>query len=123
MTISDPLTHPSTRLPVQIVEFGGCLIVRPAGEVDSATVPAFRRAVADVPPGASVIVDLSRVPFMDSAGLGALVGAVRRSRESGGDFALVAPQRSVRRVLSRTGVDRLAAVLATVEDAVAADRR
>jgi anti-sigma B factor antagonist len=65
-----------------------------------------------------VIVDLSRVSFIDSTGLGVLVGAFKRVRERG-HLALVCPQRSVRRVLEITGLGQVFPLFNRVEDALA----
>jgi anti-anti-sigma factor len=54
------------------------------------------------------------VAFIDSAGLGALVGAVRRA---GGDVVVASPRASVTAVLEGTGFDRLATIVRTVAEA------
>lgn len=54
------------------------------------------------------IVDLSATPFMDSAGMAALVSAMKRARQAGGDVVLVWPNSdSVKRILSLTHFDRV----------------
>jgi anti-sigma B factor antagonist len=54
-----------------------------------------------------VIVDLEGVDFIDSAGLGVLVGGLKRARTHGGDLVLVASGRSVLNVLELTGLTRV----------------
>lgn len=54
----------------------------------------------------SFVVDLGGVPFVDSAGLAALIGLSRRVSESGGHVVVTGARRSVRRLLRITGVDR-----------------
>jgi anti-sigma B factor antagonist len=76
------------------------------GNLDSETVAGFRACVAGIEPRRNVIFDLRRVPFVDAAGLGALLGAVRRVRENGGDAVISAPRPSVRRALHITAIDR-----------------
>ncbi|MBK6668324.1 MAG: STAS domain-containing protein [Actinobacteria bacterium] len=56
---------------VEVVQDGTTTICRPDGELDAFTVAAFRQQLADLAGIAAVIIDLSLVPFMDSAGLGA----------------------------------------------------
>jgi anti-sigma B factor antagonist len=67
-----------------------------------------------------VLVDLSHVPFMDSAGLGALIGGIRRARENDGDVAVACDRPSLIRLLHTTGFDRIVPVRETIEEAVLA---
>jgi hypothetical protein len=62
-------------------------------------------------------VDLSRVSFIDSTGVGVLVGAFKRVREIG-TLSVVCPQRSVRRVFEITGLTQVFILHKTVEDAL-----
>jgi anti-sigma B factor antagonist len=54
--------------------------------------------------GVRCIVDMSGVPFIDSTGVGVLVGALKRVREQDGTFAIANPQPRVRRVFEITGL-------------------
>ena len=49
-------------------------------------------------------VDLAGVPYLDSTGIGVLVGAAHRADEAGADLAVLNPQRNVARVLDMLGV-------------------
>lgn len=95
----------------------GQTVLRPVGELDSATISVFRQAVAEIGPGQKVVLDMGAVPFLDSCGIGALIGAVRRVRELGGAIALAAARQPVRRVLNLTGIDRIVEVIDTAEEA------
>ncbi|HET9078567.1 MAG TPA: STAS domain-containing protein [Acidimicrobiales bacterium] len=95
-----------------------CVVCRPVGAIDAFSVSSFREAVAAVPSGASLVVDLSGVSFLDSAGLGALIGGIRRLRQLGGEVAVAAPRPLIARVLNTTGFDRIVEVSETVERAV-----
>ncbi|MGD0607783.1 MAG: STAS domain-containing protein, partial [Streptosporangiaceae bacterium] len=68
--------------------------------------------------GGMLIVDLNRVTFIDSAGLGALVSTARRAAEHGGSLHAVCAQRQTRRLLWMTGVDRRIPLTATVDGAL-----
>ena len=57
---------------------------------------------------------------MDSAGLGALIGGIRRTREAGGDVAVACSRPTLTRLLHTTGFDRIVAVTETVEAAATA---
>lgn len=87
------------------------------GNLESETVAEFRASVATLGPGSNVVFDLQDVPFVDSVGLGSLIGAARRIRESGGDAVVSRPRPSVRRVLHLTAIDRSLSVFAGVMEA------
>lgn len=98
----------------------GHTILRPVGELDAFTVTDFRQALADAASSERLIIDMSGVPFVDSAGLGALIGGIRRARELGGDVAVACNRPTLVRLLRTTGFDRIVTVTETVEEAVAA---
>lgn len=80
------------------------------GEIDVATSPILRSeltsALALQP--REVTLDLRDVSFVDSSGLGVMVGALKRLRETGGErFAIVDAQDSVRKVFDITGLNTL----------------
>jgi stage II sporulation protein AA (anti-sigma F factor antagonist) len=67
----------------------GGVIVAAAGEVDLSTTPALREQLRSPAAQAPVVVlDLREVTFMDSSGLGAIVGQHKRAREHGFRFAV-----------------------------------
>jgi anti-anti-sigma factor len=83
-------------------------VVRPHGEIDVRTVPGLRRALdAAVESGrGDLVVDLAEVAFIDSSGLGALLGRYRRMPE-GRRMILRAPRPHVRSLLHLAGVPAL----------------
>ncbi len=93
----------------------GFSICRPAGELDAFTVAQFRQVLADVASAKKLVIDLSGVPFIDSAGLGALIGGIRRTRELGGDVAVACDRPTLVRLLKTTGFDRIVSVTDNVE--------
>jgi anti-sigma B factor antagonist len=68
----------------------------------------------------SLVVDLSGVTFIDSMGLGALLGGMKRLQRRGGEFRLVVPEGNTRRVLEMTLLDRVFALHPTREAALSA---
>ena len=56
---------------------------------------------------------------MDSAGLGALIGGIRRTREGGGNVAVACSRQSLTRLLHTTGFDRIVPVEESVDEAAA----
>lgn len=93
-------------------------IICPHGEIDANTVCDFRQALADLGAPRCLVIDLAGVAFLDSAGLGALIGAIRRIREAGGDVALAGARPPLRRLLLTTGLDRIVNVEDTVDLAI-----
>jgi anti-sigma B factor antagonist len=98
----------------------GFVICRPVGELDAFTVSQFRQALADLASSPRLVIDMSGIPFVDSAGLGALIGGIRRTRELGGDVAVSCDRPTLVRLLRTTGFDRIVSVTETVDEAKAA---
>jgi anti-sigma B factor antagonist len=92
------------------------------GEVDVYTAPRLReRLVELVEQGAKhVVVDLSRVEFLDSTGLGVLVGALKRLRAVNGTLGLVCAHERLLKIFRITALDRVFALYDTVEAATQA---
>ncbi|MHB8464203.1 MAG: STAS domain-containing protein [Acidimicrobiales bacterium] len=106
-------------LDIQVDLDRGCTICRPMGELDAFTVSQFRQSLAELASSPKLVIDLSGVPFVDSAGLGALIGGIRRVRELGGDVAVACPRPTLTRLLRTTGFDRIVTVTPTLDDAFA----
>ena len=77
-------------MDVSVSTEGGSSLVRLAGEVDTYTVPDVRAAFDAVAlaPGTTVVVDLREVTFIDSSGLGAVIGLYHRARAAGATLRL-----------------------------------
>lgn len=93
------------------------LTLQVRGELDAGTAAQLREALRRVSAGQDVVVDLRGVPFMDSAGLGALVCGIRELRLNGGMAALCTRRGGVSRLLSVTGFDRLVPMAHSIEEA------
>jgi anti-sigma B factor antagonist len=99
---------------------GGATVVEVGGEVELHSASHLRDELlrAGEAEHPCVVVDLSRVTFIDSTGLGVLVGALKRVREKGA-LSLVCPQRQVRRVFEITGLTKVFPMFSSLEEAVA----
>ena len=97
----------------------GVAIAEVAGDLDMSTVPRLREHLSGLADsGEPLIVDLNRVTFIDSTGLGALVATARRALEHGGILHAVCSQPQTRKLLWLTGVDRRIPLTATVDGAL-----
>jgi anti-anti-sigma factor len=87
----------------------GVVLLRASGDLDAYTAPGLRTRLHDAT-GADaelVVVDLKDITFIDSAGLGTLVGAHRRMQERGGWLRIVRPPPLVARAFELTGLDEV----------------
>lgn len=102
---------------------GDCAVLRIVGEIDIYTAPALRERLVEllVSRVTHVILDTSGVTFLDSSGLGVLVGAQKRMRAHDGSLALVAAQDRIVQLFRLTGLTRLFPPHATVSEAIGDD--
>jgi anti-sigma B factor antagonist len=102
---------------------GDCAVLRVAGEVDAYTAPMLREQIRDLAAKGAVhlIADLSRVDFLDSTGLGTLVGGLKRLREAGGTLTLVITAPRILRLFQITGLTKVLAIYPSVAEAITAD--
>lgn len=100
---------------------GGRQVVAVSGDVDLFTVPQLKERMAEAIESGRVLlaIDLSHTSFIDSSGLGALIGAHGRVRERGGRLVLFAVGDDVARALELTGLDQVLPVFGAREDALA----
>lgn len=100
-----------------------CAVLQVIGEVDVYTAPMLREQIREFAAKGVVhlIVDLGRVDFLDSTGLGALVGGVKRLREAGGSLALVIGTPRILRIFQITGLNKALATRPSVAEAISAD--
>jgi anti-sigma B factor antagonist len=88
----------------------GVALVAVHGELDIESAPALKEALVEAiaeHPGQRIVVDLEGLEFIDSAGLGILIGGRKRARDNDGDLVLVATGRTVLGVLELTGLVRV----------------
>jgi anti-sigma B factor antagonist len=102
---------------------GDCAVIRVAGEVDVYTAPMLREQIRELAAKGAVhlIADLGQVDFLDSTGLGALVGGLKRLREEGGSLTLVITAPRILRIFQITGLTKVLATQRSVTDAITAD--
>lgn len=99
--------------PFEIVEIGG--------EIDVYTAPRLREAVvAAIDEGHTrLVIDIEHVAFLDSTGLGVLVGALKRVRGDGGSLDIVCTNDRLLKIFSITGLDKVFGLHDSVDAATA----
>ena len=102
---------------------GDCAVLQVTGEVDVYTAPMLRERIRDIAAKGAVhlIADLRQVDFLDSTGLGVLVGGLKRLREDDGSLALVITTPRLLRIFQITGLTKAFAAWPSVADAITAD--
>jgi len=96
-------------------------IVSVAGEIDVYTAPKLREALIDLVNAGSyhIVVDVERVEFLDSTGLGVLVGGLKRVRAHNGSLKVVCTQERLLKIFRITGLTKVFSIHDSVSDAVA----
>ena len=97
---------------------GDTLVVRVGGEIDHHSAVAVRvgvdEKIAVERPG-RVLLELSRVDFMDSSGLGLIMGRYALVQKYGGNFAVLDPSPAVLKIIRLAGMERMITILKTRE--------
>ena len=105
------------QLDIHTVALHDRTVVRLEGELDAYSAPALAACLDDLANGGvtAIVVDLAKVTFIDSTGLGVLVAGYNAATERGGTVELVASDPRVVRVLEMTSLDQLFTVHASLE--------
>jgi anti-sigma B factor antagonist len=106
-------------LHIESTRDGETTVLSLRGSLDLATSPSVRSALVDAAGDGAhdVIVDLTSLEFLDSTGLGALIGAQRRALEQHGRVRLVVTEGPISRLLNITGLVRIFSVYRTLDAA------
>jgi anti-sigma B factor antagonist len=114
---------PGVELKIGTREDGGRTVVDVAGEVDVYTAPTLRDHISQLVSDGQyhLVLDLEEVAFLDSTGLGVLVGGLKRVRAHDGTLSLVCTQERILKVFRITGLTKVFPIHASVPDALAAE--
>jgi anti-sigma B factor antagonist len=98
---------------------GDACVVSVSGEVDVYTSPTLKTRLVEAIEGecSRLVVVLDGVAFIDSSGLGVLVGALRRMKERGDEMRIVCTREQVLKIFRITGLDKVFPIVGTVEEA------
>ncbi len=100
----------------------GIEVIDVGGEIDISTAPRLRELLIDLVStnNYQLIVNLERVEFLDSTGLGVLVGGLKRVRAHDGSLDLVCTQERILKIFRITGLTKVFGIHETVDQAIAA---
>lgn len=101
---------------------GDKTVVVVGGEIDVYTAPKLREQLIDLVSNGSyhLVVDMENVDFLDSTGLGVLVGGLKRVRAHDGSLHLVCTQERILKIFRITGLTKVFPIHSSVQEAVAA---
>jgi anti-sigma B factor antagonist len=102
----------------------GIEVVNVEGEIDIYTAPRLRELLIDLVSKNSyqLVVNLEKVGFLDSTGLGVLVGGLKRVRPHDGSLDLVCTQERILKIFKITGLTTVFGIYQTVDQAIAAQK-
>lgn len=101
---------------------GDRVVVEVVGEIDVYTAPKLREAFIDLVAQGSyhLVIDMEQVEFLDSTGLGVLVGGLKRVRAHDGTLRLVCSQERILKIFRVTGLTKVFLIHASLDEALAA---
>ena len=103
-------------------EVGGRTVVAVGGEIDVYTAPKLRDKITELVGQGSyhLVVDMQQVEFLDSTGLGVLVGGLKKVRAHSGSLQLVCNQDRLLKIFRITGLAKVFVIHETADEALAA---
>ena len=106
-------------LQIDVTRVAGHTVVSPQGEIDFATGPQLKDAITELLVAGEVhlVIDLLAVDFIESTGLGALIGGRRRAHALRGSLVLVCTEQQMLKIFRITGLDKVFRIYETVEAA------
>src|SRR6266849_5442273 len=100
----------------------GIEVIDVQGEIDIYTAPRLRELLIDLVSKGNyqLVVNLEKVGFLDSTGLGVLVGGLKRVRAHDGSLDLVCTQQRIMKIFRITGLTQVFGIHETVDEAIKA---
>ena len=101
---------------------GDRTVVEVGGEIDVYTAPRLREQLVDLVADGKyhLVVDMERVDFLDSTGLGVLVGGLKKVRAHDGSLQLICTQDRLLKIFRITGLTKVFPIHSSVEEALGA---
>ena len=97
----------------------GIEVVDVEGEIDVYTAPRLRELLIELVNTGfyQLVVNMEKVEFLDSTGLGVLVGGLKRVRAHDGSLELVCTQERILKIFRITGLTKVFGIFDSVDDA------
>jgi anti-sigma B factor antagonist len=107
-------------LDLETSKQGDASVVSLRGEIDVYTAPRLRQALIDLVEGGAkdIVVDMERVDFLDSTGLGVLVGGLKRVKSNEGELKLVVTQDRIMKIFDITGLAKVFPMFGSIGEAL-----
>jgi anti-sigma B factor antagonist len=107
-------------MEITSVQRDGVNVVSLAGELGmTASADATAYLTAKIEEGRSnLLIDVSGLTYLSSAGLSAILGAMRDARSAGGDVRLAGAEGDIRRVVDMAGIAQVMKIFGTVDEAI-----
>lgn len=121
LRVGEYVQHGATvNLGIDVSRRGPWVVLAPLGDLDMGSAPRLRQEVVTAVSAGDVhlVLDLGAVEFIDSVGLGVIVGARRRTRANGGDIVLARVSAAVRALFELVELDRIFAVDVDLDTAI-----
>lgn len=98
----------------------GTAVVRLDGRLDLVSAGEAKQRMVETVEGGQrrLVVDMGNVDFVDSSGLGAIIGALKAARQAGGDLRIARPTSQLLSILELTMLDRVLRPYETIEEAL-----
>ncbi len=96
-------------IKVNVRESGDAYVVELGGEIDVYTSPKVKDAITELIDQGhyNLVINLEKVRYIDSTGLGVLIGGLKRVREHGGTVSLVCTNPQIRKIFDITGLVKI----------------
>lgn len=107
-------------IDISVADRNSVTLVRVSGRVDSMNANQFGESLAEQIAAGNVhlVVDLSSVDYMSSAGLREIVTSLKKAKKASGDLRLATPSDRVREVLEMAGLDQIFRIYGSEDEAV-----
>jgi anti-sigma B factor antagonist len=107
-------------LELETTQQDGMAVLTLRGEIDVYTAPRMRQAIVDLVDAGSlnVVIDMEKVDFLDSTGLGVLVEGLKRVKTRGGNLSIVITQDKILKIFDITGLNKAFPIYGSLEDAL-----
>jgi stage II sporulation protein AA (anti-sigma F factor antagonist) len=108
-------------LQIKFANKGTTLVVNVVGELDHHSADHVRQKIDGEllkSTTKNVIFDFSKLSFMDSSGIGVIMGRYKNVNKLGGSMAIVSPNTQINRIIEMSGISKMIPVYESIENAV-----